>query len=475
MTGYRLPDGTVPVLVSAVTAELLRTEAAALRCYAGAHPDVDPQAIAGMLFRTRIARPHRALAMVTGRAELLDALAAITAGDDHPAVVRTRTPAVARRIAFVCPGQGGQRPGMARVCYDAVPAFRAEADRCAEAFRDASGATPLGYLLDRHPGAETASTVQPALFTEMAALAAMWRSFGVTPEATVGHSQGEIAAAYLSGVIPLTDAVQVIGIRAGAADEFASGQYAMAVAATDRDTCESLLARCSGFAELSVVNSPGMIGVSGDRATVQAIVDTLTERGVFARVIGVHYPAHTSAINTLRGRFSTAASCQPFQDTGIPCVGTTLGAAITADLAVDEYWFLNLRNTVRFDRAISAAVALGIDTFIELAEHPTLQLAIAENDPAALVVGTSERAATDLAVFTRNLAVLAVNDLNYRWECLHTEPAGPAPLPLADFPNTVMNEVPLWLPYDPGARGPEAAPRSAPAQLLTEQWVRLSR
>lgn len=481
MTGYRLPDGTVPVLVSAVTADLVRTEASALLAYATAHPDLDPPALAGMLFRTRIARPHRALAMVTGRAELLDALAAVVAGDEHPAVVRTRTPAVARRIAFVCPGQGGQRPGMGRVYYDAAPPFRAEADRCAEEFRVASGAAPLGYLLDQHPAAETAGTVQPALFTQMAALAAMWHSFGVEPTATVGHSQGEIAAAYLSGVITLTDAVRVIGIRAAAADELSGGgvDYAMAMVAADRDTCESLLARCAGFAELSVVNSPGMTGISGDRRTVQAILDTLTGRGVFARIIGVHYPAHTSAINSLRERFGPGrAGGTAFRTTDIPCVGATLGAPITPDLPAGQYWFLNLRNTVRFDKAISTALALGIDTFVELAEHPTLQLAIADNAPGALVVGTSDRAAGDLTAFTRNLALLAVNALDYRWDRLRTATTGATPLPLVDFPNTAMNEVPLWLPYDPGARSPEAAPEpaagSAPARLLTERWVRLS-
>ena len=86
-----------------------------------------------------------------------------------------------------------------------------------------------------------------------------------------------------------------------------------------------------------------------------------------------------------------------------------------------EYWFWNLRNTVRFDRAVAAAVAGQVDTFVELAEHPTLQFALQENldvlaAQSATVVGTSERQATDLTEFTRNLAVLAVNDIDYRWD-----------------------------------------------------------
>src|SRR4029077_9646786 len=103
--------------------------------------------------------------------------------------------------------------------------------------------------------------------TQMAGLAAMWQSFGIAPNCVIGHSQGEIAAAYVAGAITLADAVSIVGIRARAADEFESGDYAMAVVAADRDACEDLLARCSGWAQLSVINSPSMMGISGDRET----------------------------------------------------------------------------------------------------------------------------------------------------------------------------------------------------------------
>lgn len=496
---YRLPDDSIPVLVSADTPDLLHGEAAALLSYATDHPEVGPQEIADMLFRTRIARRHRALAMVADRDDLLGALQAVLDAREHTALLRTETAARARKLAYVFPGQGVQRPGMGRLFYDAVPAFRTEADRCAAAFTSRLGESPLDYLLDEHLSAEdNAGTVQPALFTQMAGLAAMWRSFGIAPTITIGHSQGEIAAAYVSGTITLVDAVSVVGIRARAADEFESGDYAMAVVAADRDTCEDLLARCSGWAQLSVINSPGMAGISGDRETVQDIVDTLTERGTFARVIRVQYPAHTTLINALAEKVRAATQRElqnpKFLDADIDCLGATLGGPITGDLPLDQYWFWNLRNTVRFDKAIAAALPLGIDTFVELAEHPTLQLAIQENLAAlhdederaahdTQVVGTSIRTATDLSEFTRNLAQLAIHDLDYPWECLGAEPDGPAPLPLLDFPNTRMNETRLWQLYRPvlpqtAEPAPEPVPesllRTTPARLFVEEWVRLS-
>lgn len=492
---YRLPDGTVPVLLSSDAPGLLRDEAAAVLSYVADHPAVTPQAIATMLFRTRTARRYRALAMVTTRDELTAALQAVTDGRDHSTVIRSSAAATARKLAYVFPGQGGQRPGMGRLYYDAVPAFRAEADRCAEAFRTLSGESPLNYLLDEHHSADdSAATVQPALFTLMAGLAAMWRSFGVAPDVTLGHSQGEIAAAYISGTVTLPDAVRVIGTRARAADEFGSGDYAMAVVATDRDTCEDVLARCSGWAQLSVINSPNMIGISGDRETVQGIVGTFAERNTFARIIRVQYPAHTSLIHELGDKVRAITELQnpTFLDTDIDCVGTTIGGCITNDLPVEEYWFWNLRNTVRFDKAVAAAVTLGVDTFVELADHPTLQLAMQDNlaaldtdaAGAAMVIGSSDRAAVDLGEFTRNLALLAVHDLNFGWDNLRSQSDGPAPQPLRDFPTTVMNEITLWLPYDevlprrvrksPVAATPEPVPATQAPRLLAEEWIRLS-
>ncbi len=511
---YRLPNGAIPVLLSSDIPDLVRAEAAGVLSYAVDHSEVSPQAISHMLFRTRLARRYRALAMVTNREELIDCLRAVVDGREHPSVLRTDTAATARRVAYVFPGQGSQRPGMGRLYYESAPAFRAEVDRCAHAFQAQLGESPLNYLLDEHlPAEDCAATVQPALFTQLAGLAAMWRSSGVAPTCTIGHSQGEVAAAYVCGTITLADAVRVVGIRARAADEFGYGDYAMAVVAADRDTCEGLLARCSGWAELSVVNSPSMTGISGDRETVQGVVDTLTERGTFARVIRVQYPAHTSLINQLGDKVRAAAQRElqnlEFTKTDIACLGSTLGGPITQDLPVDQYWFWNLRNTVRFDKAIAAALPLGVDTFVELAEHPTLQLAIQENltvlhegageDPesedrerrATLVVGTSTRTAADLDEFTRNMARLAVNELNYSWECLGIAGDGPVPLPLLDFPNTRMNEARLWLPYEqspvPRRRTPMATSaaemaglshqpvaQNATPQLLAEEWVRLS-
>ncbi|MFC9892481.1 nocobactin polyketide synthase NbtC [Nocardia sp. NPDC127579] len=475
---------------------MLRAEAAAILDYLEQQPRITPDRVADMLFRTRIARRHRALAMVTDRDQLLAALRAVAGGAEHALVVRTGAPAAARKLGFVLPGQGGQRPGMGRLYYDRVPAYRDAADRCAELFTEQFGFSPLPYLLDSAAEADDhAAIVQPALFTQMVALAAMWRSFGVEPHAVIGHSQGEIAGACVSGAMTLADAVVVVGTRALAVDKISSDAYAMAVAAADRDECELLLARQSGWAEVSVVNSPRMVGISGDRETVGNLVDELAARGRFARVIRVRYPAHTGLLNEFRDVIRDAAdsrlAARHFADTEIACIGGTLGNVVTPDLPLHDYWFWNLRNTVRFDRAVAAAVARDVDTFVELAEHPTLQLAVTESlaefaaDRVGSVLGSGTRDAADLGEFTRNLAALAVNDIDYPWQRLRVDTDAPTRLPLTDFPNTRMQRTPLWLAHDytgrPGAVAPAvvleqpAESTTAPAQLIVEQWTRLSR
>ncbi|MFI7671163.1 nocobactin polyketide synthase NbtC [Nocardia sp. NPDC049526] len=492
ITSHLLPDGSIPVLLSAETPGLLRAEAAAILSYVSQHPAVPPDRVADMLFRTRVARRHRALAMVTDRDELVAALRSVANDHEHPSVIRTNAPAAARKLAYVLPGQGSQRPGMGKLFYDLSPAFRAEVDRCDAIFREQFDASPLPYLLDADADADDrAEIVQPALFTQMAGLGALWRSVGITPGAVVGHSQGEIAAAYLAGAMTLADAIVVVGTRARAVDKISSDRYAMAVVAADRDECEELLARQSGWAEVSVVNSPRMVGISGDRETVQAIVDGLARRDRFARVIRVRYPAHTSLLNEFRDVIRDAAHSRlansHFLDTDIDCLGGTLGTAADSTPPLEEYWFWNLRNTVRFDKAIAAALAREVDTFVELAEHPTLQLAVEQSvaefapEQAISVSGTTSRTATDLAEFTRYLAVLAVNDLNYRWDRLRSASDAPPRLPLSDFPNVRMNETRLWLSHESSrTRSVTVDPIQQPTppanttpQLVVENWARL--
>ncbi|MGV9782545.1 nocobactin polyketide synthase NbtC [Nocardia farcinica] len=491
MSSYLLPDGTVPVLISSDTADGVRAEAAAVLAYLDEHPRVSPERVAEMLFRTRVARRYRALAMVRTREELLDGLRAVVADTPSRVVVTGDGAASARRIGFVFPGQGSQRPGMGRLYYDVSDAYRAAVDACAAIHRERfEHDQPLHYLLgDEGRYQDTVWEVQPALMFHMYGLAAMWRAAGVEPAATVGHSQGELAAGAVSAVMTLRDSVLAVTHRARLVERISPRGYSMAVLGMDREECEALLARHSGWAELSVVNAPHILAISGDRDTIVDMVELATARGQFAREIKVSYPAHTSIVAELREHFMSflgdEMSGDCFTASEIPCYGATLGAAITPDLTHRDYWYWNLRNRVRFDRAVVAAVTDGVDTLIEVAEHPVLQLALQENltlvpreklplGRDVKVLGTSLRTAEGLAEFTRNLATIAVHDLDYRWDALRTDDgAAPRP-PLRDFPHTIMHPRRLWAGPDLPAAEPQ--PDAAPApERLVETWIPLDK
>lgn len=494
MAEYRLPDGRVPVLLSSDSVDGLRAEAAAVRAYLVDHPDVSAERLADMLFRTRVPRRRRALILAAAGSATTDdlsaALDAIATDADHPSVVRGDVAASARRVGFVFPGQGSQRPGMGALFYEQSAPYRAVVDECAALHEERFGhSQPLHYLLG-HEGQyeDTVWEVQPALMFHMTGLAAVWRAAGVEPSATVGHSQGELAAGAVSGVMTLRDSVLAVTHRALLADRLSPRGYSMAVFGMDRESVEALMARHSGWAELAVVNSPHIIAISGERGAVIDLVAAATERGQFAREIRVAFPAHTSIVAEVRADFEgflgDEMSSPNFAPTEIPCYGATLGEPITPDLKQEEYWFWNLRNRVRFDRAVVTAGSDGVDLMIEVAEHPILQLALQENlsqVPARpglpprdfRVLGTSLRTAEDLSEFTRNLAQVAVLDLGYRWQALRVD--GSVTLPLRDFPHTITAPKRLWAPLGAHATPAELVVTTPKPQRLVEEWTPLQR
>ncbi len=492
MSSYRLPDGSVPVLLSSDTPEGLGREAAAVAGYVDSHETATPDRLADMLFRTRVARRYRALVMTSDRESLLAALRTVAAGEPHPDVVVSTRPATRGRIAYVFPGQGSQRPGMGRMLHDHSEAYRTAVGECDKIFHELYGWSPLPYLLQADlPADDDALTVQPALFMQMVGVAAMWQAVGVRPAVTVGHSQGEITAAYVSGAQTLRDAVRIVTTRAQIVDGLKLSGYSMAVLGVDREECEDLLARHAGFAELSVVNSRHILAISGERPAVLDIVESLNAAGKFAKEIRVKYPAHTSYVSGLRDELNRTVGNDMDNDSFLPgeidFIGATFGDSVATGQSIVDYWYLNLRNRVRFDRAIEVAAERGADTFIEISEHPTLMLAIQENLTGTgsakpyQALGTSRRSAEDLREFTRNLATVAVHDADYSWDSLRDTATGTVPsLPLLDFPHTQMNPKTLWASYPyavaeaPRPVGTNADGTVVP-QRYREEWIKLRR
>ncbi len=468
ISDYRLPDGRIPVVVSAETPQLLTGEATSVRDYVDTHPDTDIGEIADTLLRTRTVRPHRAVIATSGREDLLRALDALVSDEPDPDLIRGDGPATTRRFGFVFPGQGSQHPGMGTLFYEHSAAYRDKVDECAALLEEElSTAEPLRYLLGDETHAHHIGVLQPALFMHTVGLAAMWLATGVRPSVAVGHSQGELAAAAICGYATLRDALVATKARADCIAEHAPLGYTMAVLGIDIDECESLIARDIGWLKLSVINSPHIVAVSGIRDDVLRLIETVRGTGRFATEIRVPFPAHTDVVAPYRQLAVAAVRDvlyeRNFAESDIPLFAATIGDRIPQGLPQAEFWFLNLRNRVRFDRATVAAAGEA-DLFIELADNPMLSLAVQENlsvaertapeafSGTAPLVATSRREATDLSAFTRNLTTVAVHDLGFHWETLNDRATGkPGSTVLHGFPKRGFDptesadDIPTWV------------------------------
>ncbi|BCI86423.1 hypothetical protein NIIDMKKI_16290 [Mycobacterium kansasii] len=426
MTTHRFPDNRVPVLLSAHEEELIGQDAAAILDYLehlGRQPgtgDVTP-AVAATLLRTRRVRRHRAVVRAADRTELEAGLRALAAGEQHPLVARSSENAKTR-TAFAFPGQGNQWASMGAEAYQHLPAYRAEADRCAHAFVAAGLPSPLPYLVGEPPAGSAADTdhgwsqidIQGAQFTHAASLAQVWRSCGVLPDLTIGHSLGEAAAAYVAGTITLADAVAVVAARATVVGRL-SGRYGMAVLSMGADQATRLITETPGWLELSAVNGPSSSVVSGDRDAVAAIVGRAEEDGIFARELTVDYPGHTSKLESLRDTLRELLPASEFLDAPVEFVSSARGDVVTPHTDFTDYWYQNLRNTVRFDQAAATARQRGAGTFVEMSAHPSLRYALAELAEDALIVVSGRRDGPVVDHLSANIAAAALANPGYRW------------------------------------------------------------
>ncbi len=465
MLTHRLPDGRIPVLLSAHDPDLIRRDASAIADYLGRVGDSADltAAVACTLLRLRRVRRHRAVVRAADSTELAAGLSAIARGEEHELVsysAKTTPP----RIAFVFPGQGNQWQAMGADAYRQLPAYRETADRCTQGFASAGFPSPLPYLVSDEERNWSRTEIQAAQFTHAVSLAEAWRSCGVLPDVTIGHSLGEVAAAYVAEALSLPDAVALVVARATVVDQL-TGRYAMAVLGTGLDIAESLLADTPGWLEVSAVNGPSSTVVAGDHEAVAGAVRLAQQRGIFSQQLSVDYPGHTSALRPLRTSLAELTPKSAFQDGPVRFIGSTLGTELGDTTDFSDYWYENLCGTVRFDLAVRYARACGADAFVELSAHPSLLYPLGGivDDESTVIVGSGHRDRSITDSLSASIAAIATADPGCRWTDAVPMADGPA---LRGFPNAPMRAVHLWV-------APERVTEAAPTQALTvavEDW-----
>jgi len=341
------------LVLSARTETALAASASRLAEHLRLHPEQDLADVAFTLQVGRRALPWRKAWVCRGHDE------AITGMVDpaHLSDVRREGSPV---VAFLFPGQGSQRPGMGHETYLAEPLFRREVDRAAEILRPHLGLDLRELLFPVEAKREEAARrldrtaiTQPALFVVEAALARLWMSWGVRPQAMLGHSVGEYVAAHLAGVLSLEDALKLVAARGRLIEDLPGGAM-MAVPLPEGEVAPLLGTELS----LAAVNGPSQCVVSGSEAAIEELRLTLAGRGLDGRRLTTSHAFHSRQMEALAEPFARHLRQVTLKPPEIPYLSNVTGRWVTAEEATDPaYWVRHLRGTVRFADGLAGLLA----------------------------------------------------------------------------------------------------------------------
>ncbi|MEU2226760.1 acyltransferase domain-containing protein, partial [Streptomyces sp. NPDC018347] len=450
----------------------LAEQAARLAAHLRARPEL-ASADAGLsLARTRSVFEHRAAVVARDRDAFLAGLDAL-AGGRSAAGVLTGTVPRNRPAAFLFPGQGTQWPGMARRLLSEQPAFAAAMADCAAELDPLTGWS-LTDVLEGRPGTpspDRVDVVQPVLFAVMVALAALWREHGVEPAAVLGHSQGEVAAAYVAGALSLADAGRIVTVRSRLIGRHLAGTGGMASVLLGEDALAERLRPWAGHLTRAATNSPDATVIAGPGPLLDEAVAALAEDGVRVKRIAVDYPSHSPAVEALAERLAgELAGVRPRRGR-VPFYSSLTGGLFDTERLDASYWYRNLRHEVRFSDAVGALAAAGTRVFVEVGPHPVLLPAVHAMASAAglgvHLVETIARGEGDSSRFFAALAAAHVAGTEVRWEAVWDGTGARA----VALPAYAFTRRPHWLP---GLAAPGAEPGAArPARrTATEPGVR---
>ncbi|WP_370216856.1 type I polyketide synthase [Kitasatospora sp. GAS1066B] len=387
----------LPWLVSGRGAQALRGQAARLRAFAAAEPELDAAGVGRSLAVDRAVLEHRAVVLGGDVEELGRGLSALAAGEVSAEVIQGIAGAPGK-VAFVFPGQGSQWAAMGARLWEESAAFRASIEACGATLAPFTDWSLEDVLLGRAGEAwlERVDVVQPVLWAVMVSLAEVWRGAGVEPSVVLGHSQGEIAAAVVAGALSLEDGAKVVALRSKAIAAGLAGLGGMVSLALPVAAVRERLARW-GERRISVaaVNGPSSVVVSGEPTALEELLAACEADGVRARRIPVDYASHSAQVELIRDELlGVLAGIEP-RAGRVPLLSTVTGELVDGSGMDAEYWYTNLRETVRLQEATEALLATGYGTFIEVSPHPVLVMAVQESieeaDRDAVAFGTLRR------------------------------------------------------------------------------------
>ena len=375
-----------------------------------------------------------------------------------------------RSVIFMFSGQGAEQPGMIAGLYRTVDTFRQEIDRCAHGFQELLNIDIRRYLCaDKANGTERVGSdtliVQPAIFALEYCLARLLMSMGIKPEAVIGHSIGEYAAACIADILPIESAIQLVAMRAFLTNELSLG--GMLVVALS----EQRARQCKGpLLDIAAVNSEDQCVLSGELDAIGDCARMLQNDGVVHRVLPAPRAFHSRMMQPAVAKFRKEAEKFAYGAPRVPFVSCVTGDHYTGQAIGPDYWADHLVSTVRFSDGLNALAAAHTGIFLEVG--PGTALSGIARRHLAHVKGISflsclrrfgDTVKTDLL---KDIGSMWRQGADVDWHRCHTG-RRPHRVPLPTYP---FNRLPYVLPREEHAAAETTAP-SAKADL--EHWFYL--
>ncbi|MFQ5449963.1 MAG: SDR family NAD(P)-dependent oxidoreductase [Nitrospinaceae bacterium] len=336
-----------------------------------------------------------------------------------------KTRGASPKLVFVFSGQGPQWWGMGRQLLDEEPVFRETLQRCDELFGRHANWSLLKELTasESHSRINETHITQAAIFSLQVGLAELWRSWGVIPQAVIGHSMGEAAAAYVAGIYRLEDAVQIIYHRGRLLHPMYRKGKMVVVGLSAAEATEAL----KGYWEdvsIAAVNGPKSVTLSGDSVALEKVIGPLLHREIFCRYLNVEYAFHSHQMEPARKELLESLRNLRGRPAVLPFYSTVRGEIEMGERMDEEYWWENVRKPVLFYKAAEKLVLDEYNTFLELAPHPVLGPGISEcfsrQSRSGVVLASLNRNEEDRRVLLGSLAALYCRGMTVDWKQVHS-------------------------------------------------------
>ncbi len=458
----QIPENLNPLIlpVSAHQPEALNALAERYAHFLESNPAADTGNLIDMIYSASVRRSHyeeRAAVIGQNRTEIIESLQALAHGQTPTTVVRGfKIPNSANQIVFVFSGQGPQWFAMGRQLMENEPVYRQTIEEIGTLLQEYASWSLPEELKRNEETTKVSETeiAQPAIFAMQVALTRLWAEKGIRPAAVVGHSVGEVAAAYISGTLSLPDAVKVIYHRSRLMQK-ATGFGRMASVELPLEETAQAINEFEGKLALGAHNSPTNTVISGEPEAMQLAVKKLEAKGVFVRELKVNYAFHSQQMDAFKAELIDSLQGIEVRKPEIPVYSTVSGKISTASDFNPEYWAENIRQRVQFAEATANMIDDGYQIFLELAPHPVLSAALGQclrgKNIKGHILTTVRRKEDELRQMAITLASLYTLGLSPEWEKLLPVKGRFIPLPALPW-----QKGSYW--FDLKGKGPEAAP-----------------